>query len=116
MSKALSPNIAASVASRVYDIRNSKNFKDSFHLEFSDNFDITNNQIQGVSGGLINQLLNRSTGFALTAQGTSRKFKQHHIIGVRGTVFTSFADWLTNGNIAITAGSKRAKHTANLCR
>ncbi|MEH6734234.1 MAG: lipase family protein [Shewanella sp.] len=106
MSKALSPNIAASVASRVYDIRNSKNFEDSFHLEFSDNFDITNSQIQGVSGGLINQLLNRSTGFALTAQGTSRKFKQHHIIGVRGTVFTSFADWLTNGNVATAVGPK----------
>ncbi|WP_394497527.1 hypothetical protein [Shewanella sp. ENK2] len=40
------------------------------------------------------------------AQGVSPQFKQHHIIGVRGTVFTSFADWLNNGNIATTIGPK----------
>lgn len=106
MNGILSPNIAANVAERVYDVRSSTSFNEEFIPEFRQNFKITNNQIQGVSGGLINQVLNRSTGFALTAQGTSPQFKNHHVIGVRGTVFTSFADWLTNGNIAVTLGPK----------
>ncbi|QLE83691.1 lipase family protein [Shewanella sp. Scap07] len=106
MYTSLSPYIAASIAARVYDIRKSSSFNSELPLEFRDNFKISNSQIQGVSGGLVNQLLNRSTGFALTAQGISPQFKQHHIIGVRGTVFTSFADWLTNGNIATVVGPK----------
>ena len=104
MNKTISPSIAASVTDRVYDIRKSKEFVDEFHLDFIRNFKITNSQIQGISGGVINQILNRSTGFALTAQGTSPQFKNHHIIGVRGTIFTSFTDWLTNANVAITLG------------
>ena len=106
MNGIISPSTAASVAARVYDIRKSTDFEEDFHLDFIRNFKITNSQIQGISGGLVNQLLNRSTGFALTAEGTSPQFKKHHIIGVRGTVFTSFADWLTNGNVAITNGPK----------
>jgi triacylglycerol lipase len=106
MSNTISPSTAASIASRVYDTRKNKSFQSDFHLDFIKNFKITNSQIQGVSGGLVNQLLNRSTGFALTAQGISPQFKQHHIISVRGTVFTSFADWLTNGNVATTVGPK----------
>jgi len=106
MNGTISPSTAASVANRVYDIRKSTEFNSAFHLDFRDNFKVTNSQIQGISGGLVNQLLNRSTGFALTAEGTSPQFKKHHIIGVRGTVFTSFADWLTNGNVAVTLGPK----------
>ena len=106
MNGTLSPSIAANVAERVYDIRQSKDFSGRFIPEFRDDFEITNSQIQGISGGLINQLLNRSTGFALTAEGTSPQFLKHHIIGIRGTVFTSFADWLTNLNVAITNGPK----------
>lgn len=106
MSNTLSPSTAASVAARVYDIRKSTGFNSVFHNDFEDNFKITNSQIQGVSGGLVNQLFNRSTGFALTAEGTSPQFKKHHIIGVRGTIFTSFADWLTNLNVGITLGPK----------
>jgi len=106
MNGTLSPNIAANVAERVYDIKKSASFKEPFTAEFRKNFKINNSQIQGISGGLINQVLNRSTGFALSAEGTSPQFKNHHIIGVRGTVFTSFADWLTNGNVATTLGPK----------
>ncbi|WP_036956879.1 MULTISPECIES: lipase family protein [unclassified Pseudoalteromonas] len=102
----LPPSIAASVAARVYDIRTSTSFNGDFNPTFIKNFKITNNQIKGVSGGLINQLLNRTTGFALTAQGISPQFEGHHIIGIRGTVFTSCADWLTNLNVAITHGPK----------
>ncbi|MCI2285445.1 hypothetical protein L3081_21200 [Colwellia sp. MSW7] len=51
-------------------------------------------------------MLNRSTGFALTAEGTSPQFLNHHIIGIRGTKFSSFADWLTNLNVAVTLGPK----------
>jgi len=90
MNGIISPRIAASIANRVYDIRSSEEFNGAFHPEFRNNFKITNSQIQGISGGLVNQLFNRSTGFALTAEGTSPQFKKHHIIGVRGTVFTSF--------------------------
>ncbi|WP_249330694.1 lipase family protein [Pseudoalteromonas sp. S3178] len=42
----------------------------------------------------------------MTAEGASQQFKGHHIIGIRGTVFTSCADWLTNLNVAITHGPK----------
>ncbi|WOC25260.1 hypothetical protein LY624_11755 [Pseudoalteromonas sp. N1230-9] len=62
---------SATVANRVYDIKESYDFNGEFHNDFVRNFKITNNQIKGVSGGLINQLLNRSTGFALTAEGAS---------------------------------------------
>lgn len=106
MNGTISPSAAASIAERVYDIRKSKDFSRRFHSDFENNFKITNNQIQGISGGLVNQLLNRSTGFALTAQGVSTQFEGHHIIGVRGTKFTSLADWLTNGNVAVTLGPK----------
>jgi hypothetical protein len=106
MNNTISPSTAASIAARVYDIRKSVDFNKGFHLDFIRNFKVTNSQIQGVSGGLVNQLLNRSTGFSFTAEGISPQFKKHHIIAVRGTVFTSFADWLTNGNIAITLGPK----------
>ncbi len=63
MSYTISPSIAASIASRVYDTRKNKSFQSDFHPDFIKNFQITNSQIKGVSGGLINQLLNRSTGF-----------------------------------------------------
>lgn len=106
MKETLSPSTAASVANRVYDIRKSNDFDTRFHKDFEDNFKITNTKIQGVSGGLVNQILNRSTGFALTAEGASPKFKKHHIIGVRGTEFTSPADWLTNANVGVTNGPK----------
>lgn len=106
MRQTLPPSIAANVATRVYDIKNSYNFSEDFSVGFVDNFKITSNQIKGISGGLINQLLNRTTGFALTAEGISPRFKGHHIIGIRGTVFTSCADWLTNLNVAITHGPK----------
>lgn len=102
----LPPNIAATIAARVYDIRTSSSFKEELGRSFDTDFKLTNNQIKGVSGGLINQLLNRTTGFALTAEGASQQFKGHHIIGIRGTVFTSCADWLTNLNVAITHGPK----------
>ena len=104
--KTISPSTAASVANRVYDIRKSYDFSGEFHNDFVRNFKVTNNQIQGVSGGLINQLLNRTTGFALTAEGASPQFKNHHIIAIRGTVFSSCADWLTNLNVATTLGPK----------
>lgn len=106
MNKTISPSTAASVANRVYDIRKSYDFSGEFHNDFVRNFKVTNNQIQGVSGGLINQLLNRTTGIALTAEGVSSQFKNHHIIGIRGTVFSSCADWLTNLNVATTLGPK----------
>jgi len=102
----LSPSTAASIATRVYDVHKSTDFKAAFHAEFRMNFKITNNQIQGTSGGLINQLLNRSSGFALTAEGTSPQFKKHHIIGIRGTKMSSPSDWLTNFHIGITNGPK----------
>ena len=106
MNGTLSPSTAASVADRVYDIRKSTDFEDEFNLDFIRNFKITNSKIQGISGGLVNQVLNRSTGFAFTAEGTSQQFKKHHIIGIRGTKFTSPADWLTNANVGITLGPK----------
>ena len=106
MNKTISPSTAASIATRVYDIRKSKGFEGVFHNDFINNFKITNSQIQGISGGVINQILNRSTGFALTAEGVSPQFKNHHIIGIRGTKFSSFADWLTNANVAVTLGPK----------
>ncbi len=106
MNKTISPSAAASVADRVYDIRKSTTFDNDFHVDFDRNFKITNSQIQGISGGLVNQVLNRSTGFALTAEGVSPQFLNHHIIGIRGTKFSSFADWLTNLNVAVTLGPK----------
>ncbi|XPF93313.1 lipase family protein [Colwellia sp. RE-S-Sl-9] len=106
MNGVISPSTAASVADRVYDIRKSTSYNEVFHNDFENNFKITNNQIQGISGGLVNQLLNRSTGFALTAEGTSSQFKKHHIIGVRGTKFSAPADWLTNLNVGVTLGPK----------
>jgi hypothetical protein len=48
--------------------------------------------------------LNRSSGFAFTAQGKSSQFKQHHIFGIRGS--KSLADWLTNGNVATVCGPR----------
>ncbi len=106
MNGVISPSTAASVADRVYDIRKTTNFNGVFHDDFLSNFKVTNTQIQGISGGLVNQLLNRSTGFALTAEGTSPLFNKHHIIGVRGTKFTSPSDWLTNANVGVTIGPK----------
>ncbi|WP_077339015.1 lipase family protein [Pseudocolwellia agarivorans] len=106
MNGVISPSTAASVADRVYDIRKSADINGVFHDDFLNNFKITNSQIQGISGGLVNQLLNRSTGFALTAEGTSPQFKKHHIIGVRGTKFSAPADWLTNLNVGVTLGPK----------
>ncbi|WP_259398987.1 MULTISPECIES: hypothetical protein [unclassified Pseudoalteromonas] len=82
----LPPSIATSATARVYDIRSSTSFSGVFHPTFRDNFKITNNQIKGVSGGLINQLLNRTTGFALTAEGALPQFKGQLIIGIRSTV------------------------------
>jgi len=104
MSAIISPNTAASVAARVYDIKTSAGFDGIFHNDFEDNFKLTNQKIQGISGGIIYQIFNRSTGFALTAEGTSPKFKKHHIIGIRGS--DSIPDWLSNANIAITLGPK----------
>ena len=74
MNTNISPSTAASVAERVYDIRKSQGFNGEFHIDFERNFKITNSQVQGISGGLVNQVLNRSTGFALTAEGTSPQF------------------------------------------
>ncbi|MDN3411935.1 MULTISPECIES: hypothetical protein [unclassified Pseudoalteromonas] len=54
----LPPNIAATIATRVYDIRTSSSFKEELGQSFDRDFKITNNQIKGVSSGLINQLLN----------------------------------------------------------
>jgi len=106
MKSILTPSTAASVAERVYDIRKSNDFSNNFHIDFRDNFQITNTQIKGTSGGLINQLLSRSTGFALTAEGTTPQFKKHHIIGIRGTKMLSPSDWLTNLHIGVTNGPK----------
>ena len=58
MNKKISPSTAVTVASRVYDIKESYDFNGEFHNDFVRNFKITNNQIKGVSSGLINQLLN----------------------------------------------------------
>ncbi len=74
MTGTISPSAAANVAERVYDIRKSNNFTRGFIPEFRDNFKITNSQIQGISGGLVNQVLNRSTGFALTAEAFPHNF------------------------------------------
>lgn len=60
--------------------------------------------MDGISGGIVNQILNRSSGFAFTAQGKSSQFKQHHIFGIRGS--KSLADWLTNGNVATVCGPR----------
>ena len=65
MNKMLSPAAAASVAARVYDVRNKKEFSKRFHYDFTDNFKLTNTQIKGISGGIINQLFNRQTGLGL---------------------------------------------------
>ncbi|WP_413401522.1 hypothetical protein [Pseudoalteromonas sp. KJ71-7] len=54
----LPPNIAATIATGVYDIRTSSSFKEELGQSFDRDFKITNNQIKGVSSGLINQLLN----------------------------------------------------------
>jgi triacylglycerol lipase len=54
----LPPNIAATIATRVYDIRTSSSFKEELGQSFDRDFKITNNQIKCVSSGLINQLLN----------------------------------------------------------
>ena len=54
----LPPNIAATIATRVYDTRTSSSFKEELGQSFDRDFKITNNQIKGVSSGLINQLLN----------------------------------------------------------
>ncbi len=59
MNKKISPSTAVTVASRVYDIKESYDFNGEFHNDFVRNFKITNNQIKGVSVGLINQLINR---------------------------------------------------------
>ena len=106
MSATLSPSTAANVATRVYDTRKSTDFENDFNLDFIRNFKVTNSKIKGVSGGVVNQILNRSTGFAFTAEGTTPQFKKHHIIGIRGTKFTSPADWLTNCNVGVTLGPK----------
>ena len=102
MNKVLSPAAAASVAARVYDIRKTEEFKSAFHIDFNRNFKLTNSQIKGISGGIINQLFNRQTGFALTAEGRAGVFKKHHIIAIRGT--DSGADWLSNFNVGLTNG------------
>ena len=106
MSGTLSPSLAADIATRVYDISKPANLKGAFSTEFRNYFKVTNSEIKGVSGGLVNQILNRSSGFAFTAVGTTPKFKKHHIIGIRGTKFNSPADWLTNGNVGVTVGPK----------
>jgi len=106
MTGTLSPAVAASIAARVYDIKYADNFKLPLHSGFIKNFKLTHSQIKGISGGLINQLLNRSTGFALTAKGYSPQFQDHHVIAIRGTEFTSASDWLTNFHIGITNGPK----------
>tara|TARA_R110002050_G_scaffold299983_1_gene467209 strand:- start:240 stop:1379 length:1140 start_codon:yes stop_codon:yes gene_type:complete len=104
MNGVLSPSAVSSVANQVYQIRESNTFTGSFHNDFTKNFDLTTNQIKGVSGGLINQLFNIKSGFALTAQGITPQFKKHHIIGIRGS--DSGADWLSNANIGVTNGPK----------
>ncbi|WP_236702583.1 hypothetical protein [Thalassomonas actiniarum] len=114
MNGTLSPAVAASVAARVYDIKHADNFKLPLHSNFIQNFKLTNSQIKGISGGLVNQLLNRSTGFAITAKGKSPQFTDHHVIAIRGTEFTSASDWLTNFHIGITNGPKTSGCTGGV--
>lgn len=106
MQGTLSPNTAASIANRVYDIRKSNQFSKDFHADFTRNFKLTTNKIEGMTGGLVDRLLNRKTGFALTAEGRNAQFKGHHIIGIRGTHLPSASDWLTNANVGVTTGPK----------
>ena len=65
----LPPNIAATIATRVYDIRTSTSFKKELGQSFDRDFKVTNNQIKGVSGGLINQLLNLVTQITGSLKG-----------------------------------------------
>ncbi|WP_281557915.1 lipase family protein [Thalassomonas sp. RHCl1] len=106
MEGTLSPAVAASVTAQIYDIKYADNFKLPLHSNFVQNFKLTNAQIKGTSGGLINQLLYRSTGFAITAKGKNPQFKDHHVIAIRGTEFSSASDRLTNFHIGITNGPK----------
>ena len=76
MSATLSPSTAANIATRVYDTRISTDFEEDFNLDFIRNFKVTQSKIQGISGGFVNQILNRSTGFAFTAEGTTPHFKK----------------------------------------
>ena len=82
MSGTLSPSLAADIAARVYDVSKPDDLKGAFSAEFRNYFKVTNSKIKGVSGGVVNQILNRSTGFAFTAEGTTPQFKKHHIIGI----------------------------------
>ena len=107
MANKLTPILSAQLADLVYNFRLENNINPLLLTEdFNRDFSINNQSIKGISGGFLNKILNRKTGFAFTAQGHSKAFKDHHIIAIRGTHFPSASDWLTNLNIGTSVGPK----------
>jgi triacylglycerol lipase len=107
MNNKISPRLSAELAELVYSIRQSNSINESnLSVEFEKDFILIDQSIKGVSGGIVNKVLNRKTGFAFTAQGHSKAFKDHHIIAIRGTHFPSASDWLTNFNVSTSVGPK----------
>ena len=107
MTSKISPKLAAKLANVVYNFRVEDEIdpillQENFYKDFS----LNNKSIKGISGGFVNKILNRKTGFAFTAQGQSKAFKDHHIIAIRGTHFPSASDWLTNFNVSTSVGPK----------
>ena len=104
----LSPAIAAELANFAYQFRTPtapQSIKTPPILKTNFDFNLSNGPVQGISGGFFSHLFNRSTGFAVMGQGKSPRYKEQHIIAIRGTEFTSGRDWLTNLHIGMSGST-----------
>lgn len=102
----LSPRIAAEFADIVYEVMSpdpAGGVRVLASPEIRRSFDINLDEgpITGRTGGLFG-LYRKTTGFALVGEGKN-DYRGHHVIAVRGTKANH--DWLTNGNVGLSAST-----------
>jgi triacylglycerol lipase len=95
----LSPKLASELATSVYELITPIGIH-SFGNEYIDKYFSINKVGIGKTGGFI---FNRQSGFAAMGLGKGQ-YQGDAIIAIRGTEFSSAADWSTNAQIGLSVG------------
>jgi pimeloyl-ACP methyl ester carboxylesterase len=95
----LSPKLASELAARVYDVID-LDLAPNFGNQYINKHFTLNNLGVGKSGGFI---FYRQSGFAAIGLGKGQ-YQGDAIIAIRGTEFSSAADWSTNAQIGLSIG------------
>lgn len=102
MSLTLKPKAAADMAAASYAMKNKTTLSNEFELPLSIQEDFRLNFKNVIQGRTGIPFFRKTSGFALTAKGNSPRFKGHHILAFRGTIFEFKPDVITDFYIAHT--------------